>query len=232
LLRLHKMARVARPFVPRRAQLNTSADITDPTIAKAYAHPLRIEIMGLLDNRVASPRELAIELGASLPTTSYHVRQLAAMKLIKLVRRRQRRGSIEHFYTAIVRPRVYDDVWSQIPGVVKRALVGGRLSQLGKEVFAAAEAGGFDRDDMHLTRTRMTLTAKGWRDVAKGLAALLERFEKIKADDAARLEEDPDAVAIAATAVMMLFEAPPPGAFRSAAAVSEADELEDVVPHG
>jgi DNA-binding transcriptional ArsR family regulator len=207
-------------------------DISDPLIAKAYAHPLRIEIMGILEHRVASPRQLAEELDAALTTTSYHVRKLASLKLIKLVSRRQRRGSVEHFYTASVRPRMYDDVWSRIPGVVKRAIIGGRLSQLGREAFAAAEAGGFEREDIHLTRTRMTLTEKGWRDVAKGMAALLERFEKIKADDAARLENDPDAVAIAATAVMMLFEAPPPGAFSNAGEVSGVDELEDVVPHG
>ncbi len=76
-------------------------EITDSKIAKAYAHPLRIEIMGLLDDRVASPRQLSEELGASLATTSYHVRQLLSMNLIKLVRRRPTRGSIEHFYTAL-----------------------------------------------------------------------------------------------------------------------------------
>jgi DNA-binding transcriptional ArsR family regulator len=210
--------------------LTKSVDITDPMIAKAYAHPLRIEIMGLLDNRVASPRELAIELGASLPTTSYHVRQLASLKLIKLVRRRQKRGSIEHFYTGIVRPRMYDDVWSKIPRVVKRAIIGGRLSQLGQEVFTAAEAGGFDREDIHITRTRMTLTHEGWREISEGLAALLERFDQIKAEDAARLAEDQDAVGIEATAVMMLFEAPAPGTFSDAAEPSGVDELEDVAP--
>jgi DNA-binding transcriptional ArsR family regulator len=207
------------------------ADITDPTIAKAYAHPLRIEIMGLLDNRVASPVQLAAELGASLPTTSYHVRQLASLNLIKLVKRRQTRGSIEHFYTASVRPRMYDEIWSRIPSIVKRAIIGGRLSQLGKEVFAAAEVGGFEREDIHLTRTRMTLTREGWDEVSQHLAGVLERFDEIKARDAERVAADPDTPAIEATGVMMLFETPLPAAIDGAAlgALSE-DDLADILP--
>jgi DNA-binding transcriptional ArsR family regulator len=207
-------------------------DIADPKIAKAYAHPLRIEIMTLLENRVASPRQLATELDASLPTVSYHVRQLLSLKLVKLVKRRQKRGSIEHFYTAAVRPRMYDEVWSRVPRVAKRAIVGSRLSQLGQEVFAAAEAGGFDREDVHLTRTRMTLTREGWEEVGKHLADLLERLDQIKARDAHRLEQEPDTAAVEATAVLMLFEAAIPATLEGStpSSVASADELDDVQP--
>jgi DNA-binding transcriptional ArsR family regulator len=212
--------------------LSQPADITDPKIAKAYAHPLRIEIMGLLDNRVASPATLAKELGASLPLTSYHVRQLASLGLLKLVRRRQRRGSIEHFYTAAVRPRVHDETWAAIPSFVKRALVAGRIGQLGKELSAAAEAGGFDRDDMHLTRTRTTLTREGWDTIAKELAELLERIDRLKAEDAERLKNDPHAERIDATVVLMLFESPQPSGFdpRDADSPKLDETLQDLAP--
>jgi len=210
------------------------ADITDPKIAKAYAHPLRIEIMGLLDNRVSSPRQLSAELGASLPTTSYHVRQLASMKLIKLVSRRQTRGSIEHFYTAVVRPRMYDEVWGKLPAIVKRAIIGGRLSQLGKEVFAAAEVGGFDNEDIHLTRTRMTLTSEGWARVSRELASMLERLDRIRSEEAARVEANPDSGAIEATVAMMLFETPLETMIEgsSAGVFVEGDDLADLAPPG
>ena len=211
--------------------MSKPADITDPVIAKAYAHPLRIEIMGLLDNRVASPTQISTELGSPLSLTSYHVRQLVGMGLVKLVSRRQKRGSIEHFYTAIVRPRMYDDVWARIPPIVKRAIVGGRLSQLGKEFFGAAELGGFDREDMHFTRTRMSLTPDAWRRVGRELAEMLERLDRIKADEAAKLDADPHAERIEATAVMMLFESPPPRTFDSAhAPASTRGTVDDVAP--
>ena len=38
--------------------MTVPVDITDPRIAKAYAHPLRIHILGMLDDRVASPSEI------------------------------------------------------------------------------------------------------------------------------------------------------------------------------
>lgn len=209
-----------------------TVDITDPKIAKAYAHPLRIEIMHLLDNRIASPSQLSTELAAPLSLTSYHVRQLASMGLVKLVARRQKRGSIEHFYTATVRPRIYDDVWARVPPIVKRAILGGRLTQVGKEVVQAAEAGGFDRQDVHLTRTRLTLTPEDWQTVAEDLAALLTRLDKLKAKSDATLTADPHADRIDATVVMMLFEAAVPGAFQPTDGGSPAfdDEFEDIAP--
>lgn len=211
--------------------MNKPVDITDPVIAKAYAHPLRIEIMGLLDNRVASPSQIAAELGSPLSLTSYHVRQLVSMGLIKLVSRRQKRGSIEHFYTAIVRPRMYDDVWARIPSIVKRAIVGGRISQLGKEFLGAAEAGGFDREDMHFSRTRATLTPEGWTVAARILADALHQLDALKADEAAKLEADPHADRVEATAVLMLFEPPLPNAFDSEdSGAAWTDEVEDVAP--
>src|SRR2546423_12946983 len=66
--------------------MTVPVDITDPRIAKAYAHPLRIHILGMLGDGVASPSEIAGELGAPLTHVSYHVRQLAGLGLIKLVK--------------------------------------------------------------------------------------------------------------------------------------------------
>jgi DNA-binding transcriptional ArsR family regulator len=62
-------------------------DITDPRLAKALAHPLRLEILRHLGDRTASPSEIAAEIGAPLTNVSYHVRKLRALGLIKLVRK-------------------------------------------------------------------------------------------------------------------------------------------------
>ncbi|MDQ2895534.1 MAG: helix-turn-helix domain-containing protein, partial [Actinomycetota bacterium] len=37
-------------------------DITDPSVAKALAHPLRLRILAALEQRTASPSQLAAEL--------------------------------------------------------------------------------------------------------------------------------------------------------------------------
>src|SRR2546423_8956882 len=126
----------------RGVLLTVPVDITDPRIAKAYAHPLRIHILGMLDDRVASPSEIATELDGPLTHVSYHVRQLAGLGLIKLVRTTPRRGAVEHHYTAQIRPKVTDSAWAQIPDIVKRNMLSGWLQQSGAHVSAAAGAGG------------------------------------------------------------------------------------------
>jgi DNA-binding transcriptional ArsR family regulator len=181
-------------------------DITDPTIAKAYSHPLRVEILGLLDNRVTTPRQIATELGAGLSLTSYHVRQLLAARLIRLVKRRVVRGTIEHYYTATVRPAISADAWAQLPAVVKGRHVGGKIAEIGAQVAAAAGEGGFDRPEMHLMRTSMRLTDEGWKEAAEILARAREEIEALSATSAATSTKS-DGQELHATAVMMLFEA-------------------------
>jgi DNA-binding transcriptional ArsR family regulator len=188
--------------------LTVPADITDPRIAKAYAHPLRIHILGLLDDRIASPSEIAGELNAPLTHVSYHVRQLAGLGLIRLVRTTPRRGAVEHHYTANIRPKVTDDAWGQIPDVVKKNLVAGWVQQTGAHVADAVKEGGFDRENAHMTRSAYDLDEKAWNAIAKELTKTLERIERIGAEAKKRIEKDSSIETFRATAAMMLFEGP------------------------
>src|SRR5215213_7721310 len=73
-------------------------------IAKALAHPLRARILQRLGERVASPNDLAAELGAPLGVVSYHVRKLRDYDCLELVRTEPRRGALQHFYRATAWP--------------------------------------------------------------------------------------------------------------------------------
>jgi DNA-binding transcriptional ArsR family regulator len=69
----------------------------------ALAHPTRTRILDYLHvHDAASPAQLAAEFGMPLGTVSYHVRRLKALGYVRLVRRVQRRGAVEHFYAAAV----------------------------------------------------------------------------------------------------------------------------------
>jgi DNA-binding transcriptional ArsR family regulator len=70
--------------------------------AKALAHPIRGEILTILEAGRRSPKEICEQLGngAGLGTVSYHVRYLHGLDLIKLVGTKPRRGAVEHFYEA------------------------------------------------------------------------------------------------------------------------------------
>jgi len=195
--------------------LTVPVAISDPKLAKAYAHPLRIQILGLLDNRVASPREIASELGTPLSNTSYHVRQLLALGFVELVSRTARRGAIEHHYTARVRPTIPDESWANLPPIVKRAIADGNVQRTLKRVVAATQEGGFDRAEAHHSHTAGRLDLRGWKELATDINWMLRRAEEVVEESEERLAGDPDAETIPATIVLMQFEGPgrkaPPG---------------------
>jgi DNA-binding transcriptional ArsR family regulator len=187
--------------------LKPITDINDPRLVKAMAHPLRVQILSVLEQRVASPRELADELDAPLGNVSYHVRTLSSLGLIKLVKKTPRRGAIEHYYEARGRAVVSEKAWAEVPDIVKRALLGATLTSISEDVNAAAAGGGFDRDDMHLTTSRVLVDEQGWRDLSKVLGDAWSQIEKIQRESGKRLR-DSSAEEINAGLVSMLFERP------------------------
>jgi DNA-binding transcriptional ArsR family regulator len=188
--------------------VNPYADVTDPRVVKALAHPLRVQILIALEDRVASPNELTQQLGADLGSVSYHVRRLAHLGFLKQVKQVPRRGAVEHYYTAIAGPVITDAAWANVPTIVKRAMVGATLENLGRQITAAAGTGGFDIADSHLSRTAVTVDEQGWHELAHELEAMIERVTEIQRESADRLA-DSSQRGTAATVVMMLFESTP-----------------------
>jgi DNA-binding transcriptional ArsR family regulator len=183
-------------------------DITNPSLAKALAHPLRTRILAALEDRTASPSELADELGAPLGVVSYHVRRLAALRFLKLVKRVPRRGAVEHYYTAVAGPRITNSAWGATPTIVKQATVGAALEEIGTQVSAAASGGGFEQAEAHISRNPVVVDQKGWKALARELDALLPRIQKIEAESQKRLASTSKEREQSATVVLMLFNSP------------------------
>jgi len=187
------------------------SDINDPRLIKALAHPLRVRILSILETRdMASPNEMADELGVSLGVMSYHVRRLHALGFLELVKRTPRRGAIEHHYRAKARPHVTDEGWAETPSIVKRAMVGASLQQITGFINAAASQGGFDRGDAHLSRTVVALDEEGWKELAGELARLMERVDALQDEALERVKaagQDSETALRRSAAVLMLFDA-------------------------
>lgn len=179
-----------------------------------------MQLLTLLNQRVASPVELATELGERLGNVSYHVRILLDLGCIELVSTTPRRGALEHHYRALQRPILGAEEWGEIPLSVRREIADGLLRQIAKDLGAAGKRGGFDRNDVHLTRTPLVLDDVGWEELGERLQAVLDRALEIQAESAERVVQrhangDPEADTFAANLVMLLFEQPPPTRKRS-----------------
>jgi DNA-binding transcriptional ArsR family regulator len=188
-------------------RLKPHADITDTETVKALSHPLRVQILRMLEEKDGSPVEIATALGLPVNRVSYHMRQLARFELIKLVKTTPRRGAVEHHYRLEARPRISDRAWSQVPEIVKQAMTGAAVEQILQHVHASAARGGFDRADAHLSRADVTLDERGWSEISKELAATLARIDKIHAASGERLKKADHEGQLRGTVVMALLEA-------------------------
>ena len=189
-------------------------ELHNPALVQAVAHPLRARMLSILQDRDASPKELAAEFGIPLANVAYHIQVLRKLKLIKLVKKTPRRGAVEHHYRADFGAHIDDEAWSSTPDVIKRSMVGGVLGEIGHDANDAASIGGFDRADAVLTRTKYDLDQQAWEELSGMLNHVLERADELQKESAKRLRESDHEGERRAGLVLLLFESMPsvPGA--------------------
>jgi DNA-binding transcriptional ArsR family regulator len=176
---------------------------------------MRARILGILDERVASPNEIAEIIDERLPNVSYHVRALLDLGCIELVDTAQRRGAIEHYYRAVVRPFFSDRDWRRLPRSGRQAISDAALRIIWEDVGDALRAGTFEsRPDRHLSHNDVVLDDEGWREVAELLQGMISEVERIESASAKRLKTG-NGEGIPATVVAMQFELPPRHAQKS-----------------
>ena len=186
-----------------------ATEIDDARIVKGLAHPLRIHILRILQERTASPSDIAVGSEASLGTISYHVRYLERVGLIELVDTKARRGAVEHYYRAVGRLRITDRAWAQLPAFVRESLLGSTLDEIGRVVSHAAREGGFSRDDTHVSRNTVRLDEQGFAELAASLSALGEQVVRLERESAERLAAGQHAEPkITSSLILMLFDQP------------------------
>lgn len=177
-------------------------------VAKAFAHPLRVQILIILNEKVASPNMLAQQLDQSLNLVAYHVRVLEKYDCIELVDTKQRRGATEHFYRATRRQFLTDSEWSRLPKSLRPGLSGAMLKSAFDDVEEALDKGTLDElEDRHLSRTPMVVDKKGWEDTVDLLAGTLERLLEIQTESSERLASG-DEESMLAKVVMLHFKSP------------------------
>jgi DNA-binding transcriptional ArsR family regulator len=185
-------------------------DAVEQIVAKAFAHPLRVEILIILNERVASPNLLAQELDQSLNLVAYHVRVLEKYDCIELVDTKQRRGATEHFYRATRRQFLTDSEWSRMPQSLRPGLSGAMLKALFDDVEEALIEDTFDElGDRHLSRTPIVVDKQGWSEVAGVLAHSLDRVLEIQAEASERIAGSGEA-GMLAKVMMLHFRSPDP----------------------
>lgn len=182
----------------------------DLSLAKALSHPLRVQILTILHKRVASPNQIAQQLGEGLSQVSYHVKVLEEYKCIELVDTKPRRGAVEHFYRAITAPFLTDSDFESLSAEAKEELSVVSVQMVLRDAVEALEAGTFNsRGDRHFSRTALVVDEEGWKDIASLLLGTLDRILDIQVDSASRLAQA-GGKEIHAKVDILHFESPDP----------------------
>jgi DNA-binding transcriptional ArsR family regulator len=106
----------------------TNREAIDQRLVRALAHPLRVQILEILSERVASPNDLSEELGVDLGHVAYHTRTLDRCGCVELVDTAQRRGATEHFYKTApgaalswIPLELDESGWAEVTKIVEQA---------------------------------------------------------------------------------------------------------------
>ena len=139
------------------------------------ASPIRLRLLAMLNEGVATPKDLAARLGQPLENVSYHIRVLRDLGCIELVKTEQRRGATAHFYRAKGRAFLDAAGTASLEEAERAAMSATILQDVFSIAFEATAEGTFDkRPDRHLSYTHLELTEDDWAEVNRRLHDLIE----------------------------------------------------------
>ena len=129
----------ARKKVPRSWRR-----IIDECIAKALANSFRQQILWILNERIASPSEIAKELGEDLSKVCNHINVLKDAGCIELAYVRPVGNRLQHFYRANSRAFLDDLDWPSVPESVQRGMRATLLRNVLDDSIDAVVEGTYD----------------------------------------------------------------------------------------
>lgn len=196
-----------RTATDKTQQRETGSRNVDQRVIKALAHPLRVEILAILNDRMASPNELSKELEEGLSQVSYHVKCLKDFEMIEMVKTEPRRGAVEHYYRASEKVFIPSWVLKLAPPSAQRSIWGDVLADIEQDIGTSLETGTFDkRLDLVVGRDVRILDGKAREDTEELAAEFYERYESIEGEAVnRRAKGEGDGEAIPTTAAVLVF---------------------------
>jgi len=154
----------------------------------ALSHPIRIEILTLLNEAVYTPNELAEILDEPLTNVTYHVTELAEAGSIELARTEPVRNWTRHYYRAVEQPYVSEEEALAMSPQQRQIMAGVTLQCTMAELIAGFNAGNMidDPRNVLLAWRWFNLDREGQEETMTELVESWERIQSIQARSASR----------------------------------------------
>jgi DNA-binding transcriptional ArsR family regulator len=180
----------------------------DRRLIKALGHPVREHILAVLNERIASAREIGEEIGGDVSSFYHHIEELEKLKCIERVATKRRRGASEHFFKATASLFFDDAAWQRVPSSLKWDQTVSNVRYLFDDVVAALEEETFNaRDNPHVSWIPGFLDSQGWDEATALMYQTLDRLIAIREAAASRLAAA-DERGIPVTMGVLAFETP------------------------
>jgi DNA-binding transcriptional ArsR family regulator len=184
---------MAKSSLPRQS---SAPDLTKAELLSVLRHPTRVHCIGVLTDRVASPKELASELGCDLRHVRYHLKQLEAVDMVELVREDKAAADgrvVEHFYRATKRAWFDRETWENAVG--PNGATAAIMGLINEDIGRAIAGGTFDGKHNHISRTPALLDPDSYEELLGLLAGTLDGIFAIKERAANRIDSDTKTIA-------------------------------------
>ncbi len=156
-------------------------ELIDSRLARALEHPIRVEILALLQEGPSSPAQIQRQMeNVSLNLVSHHVKVLKDLECVELVETVNKKGARVHIYRAKVRPIIPDEAWAELTPTTRKPLLTAMLSSISVDLVESLRAGKIDEiPDAHFSRSVVKLDREGWLEISSLLNQILREVAEI-----------------------------------------------------
>ncbi len=190
---------------------NPQPRLINQRLITALAHPTRVHAVAVLNERTASPAELAKELERTVRHVTYHLEVLEELGCVEVANIEPASGGrvVEHFYRATVRPWFDQEAWEQMADNEVLGLTMPILALMAEDIAQSMVSGTFnDPSNNHVSRTPMVVDDEGWKETITLLNSTLEELIAIQGRVSNR--STPDTETMLTKIEIIQFRSPPP----------------------
>ena len=174
-----------------KAVKRSAKEAVDKRLMKALTHSVRVQILSLVVDGEWSPNQLHKELGVGLSQISYHIKVLRDFELIELTKTEPRRGAVEHFYRAVERVIIPEEMSAALPKTARMETLRRILMLAEKDMKKSLETGTFyDRPDFHASWSPFEFDELGRAKVHKLLDDVVAEVIETEVESLGRIAKE------------------------------------------
>jgi hypothetical protein len=176
----------------------------DSQLARALRHPTRVRILAVLNDRVASPKELEGILGLPMTHISYHCRELLRFGCVEVAKTEQVRGAVKTSYRATARMVLDDEQWADLDADARGAISLAAVGEVVERASTAIEAETFDkRLNRYVVTFKFDADEQAWDEITEIVEDAYGQIAEVETRAAGR-----DTEKFRATVSLLSYESP------------------------